>query len=145
MTSRYGSSAPFGQLSLSVVPVIIQVAVRCLLALVVLASALAVASVAAAAPADGAAAARTVQCRGTDDVCRARVSLAGGASNERVVIRLTDTDLRLVSSRPNRSYLRGAYLVSNGRFRLGGSLYTFTLNAVGSIRVGSFLTFTFRD
>lgn len=97
-----------------------------------------------AAEADGAAAARTVQCRGTADLCRARVSLAGGASNERAVIRLTDTDLRLVSVRPNRSYLRGAYLVSNGRFRLGGSQYVFTLNAVGSIRVGAYLVLTFR-
>jgi hypothetical protein len=87
---------------------------------------------------------RTVACRGSGTVCRARVSLAGGASNEQVVIRLTDTDLRLVSVKPNRRYLRGAYLVSNGRFRLGGSQYVFTLNAVGSIRVGSFLIFTFR-
>lgn len=97
-----------------------------------------------AAPADGAAAARTVQCRGTADLCRARVSLAGGASNERVVVQLPDTDLRLVSVRPNRSHLRGAYLVSNGRFRLGGSLFTFTLNAVQSIRVGSYFVLTFR-
>jgi hypothetical protein len=89
-------------------------------------------------------AARTVACRGSANDCRARVSLAGGASNEQVVIRLTDTDLRLVSVKPNRRFLRGAYLVSNGRFRLGGSEYVFTLNAVGSIRVGSYLVFTFR-
>jgi hypothetical protein len=99
---------------------------------------------ASAAPTDGSAAARTIVCRGSDTACRARVSLAGGASNERIVVRLPDTDFRLVSIRPNRSYLRGAYLVSNGRFSLGGSLYTFTLNAVGSIRVGSFLILTFR-
>jgi hypothetical protein len=115
------------------------------LVLVILAISLSAVPAALAASTDGSAVARTVQCRGTGDLCRARVSLAGGASNERVVIRLTDTDLRLVSVRPNRSYLRGAYLVSNGRFRLGGSLYTFTLNAVQSIRVGAFLTFTFRD
>ena len=88
---------------------------------------------------------RTVACRGTATVCRARVSLAGGASNETVVIRLTDTDLRLVSVKPNRRYLRGAYSISNGHFRLGGSEYVFTLNAVGSIRVGAYLTFTFRS
>jgi len=72
------------------------------------------------------------------------VSLPRGASNERVVVRLTDTDLRLVSVKPNRRYLRGAYLVSKGRFRLGGSQYVFTLNAVQAIPVGSYLTLTFR-
>lgn len=88
---------------------------------------------------------RTVTCRGSANVCRARVSLAGGAANERVVIRLTDTNMRLVSVKPNRKYLRGAYLVSKGRFRLGGSEYVFRLNAVQSIPRGSFLVFTFRS
>lgn len=99
---------------------------------------------ASAAPTTDAAALRTVACRGGSHLCRAKVSLAGGASNEQIVVRLTDTDLRLVSIRPNRSYLRGAYLVSGGHFRLGGSEYVFTLNAVQSIRVGSFLFLTFR-
>jgi hypothetical protein len=49
-----------------------------------------------------------VRCRGGADSCRARVDLAGGASDKRVVIRLSDTDLRLVSVRPNRRSLRGA-------------------------------------
>ena len=44
----------------------------------------------------------TVRCRGGGDSCRARVSLAGGASHKRVTIELSDTDLRLVSVRPNR-------------------------------------------
>lgn len=114
------------------------------LALAAAALAFAAGGPALAAPAADAAALRTVACRGGSHVCRARVSLAGGASNERIVIRLTDTDLRLVSVRPNRSYLRGAYLVSGGRFRLGGSEYVFTLNAVQSIRVGSYLFLTFR-
>lgn len=117
---------------------------RCLVTLLVLIAALAGASVASAASTDSTAAARIVKCRGSATACHARVSLAGGASNERIVVRLTDTDLRLVSIRPNRSQLRGAYLVSNGRFRLGGSVYTFTLNAVQSIRVGSFLVLRFR-
>jgi hypothetical protein len=91
-----------------------------------------------------AAAARVVACRGGSNLCRAKVSLAGGASNERVVIRLTDTDLTRVSVRPNRGYLRGAYLITKARFRLGGSQYVFTLNAVRSIPVGSYLFFTFR-
>jgi hypothetical protein len=118
--------------------------VRCLVTLAVLAAALAVASVASAAPATSEAATRIVKCRGSDTACVARVSLAGGASNERVVVRLPDTDFRLVSIRPNRKHLRGAYLVSDGGFRLGGSLYTFRLNAVQSIRVGSYLFLRFR-
>ena len=53
-----------------------------------------------------------VRCRGGANSCRARVSLAGGASNKRVAIELSDTDLRLVSVRPNRGSLRGAYGLS---------------------------------
>lgn len=118
---------------------------RCLVAFLVLVAALAGASLASAASAETAAAARIVKCRGSATACVARVSLAGGASNERIVVRLSDTDFRLVSVRPNRKYLRGAYLVSNGRFRLGGSIYTFRLNAVQSIRVGSYLFLRFRS
>ena len=117
---------------------------RCLIVVLALAAVLAGASAAAGAVGDGAASARIVACRGSDTACVARVSLAGGASNERVVVRLPNTDFRLVSIRPNRKHLRGAYLVSDGRFRLGGSLYTFRLNAVQSIRVGSYLFLRFR-
>jgi hypothetical protein len=118
--------------------------VRYLVVIFTLAVALAAASAAAGAAGEDAAATRIVKCRGSATACVARVSLAGGASNERVVVRLPDTDFRLVSIRPNRKHLRGAYLVSNGRFSLGGSVYTFTLNAVGSIRVGSYLFLRFR-
>ena len=85
-----------------------------------------------------------VRCRGGANVCRARVSLAGGASNKRVTIRLTDNDLRLVSVRPNRRSLRGAYGLANQQLTEGGSGYRFTLNAVQTIRRGSYLTLTFR-
>jgi pimeloyl-ACP methyl ester carboxylesterase len=85
-----------------------------------------------------------VRCRGGGDSCRARVSLAGGASNKRVTIELSDTDLRLVSVRPNRRSLRGAYELSANRLRAGGSEYVFRLNAAQSTRPGSYLVFTFR-
>jgi len=88
--------------------------------------------------------AATVRCRGGPSRCRARVSLAGGASNKRVVIRLSDTDLRLVSVRPNRSSLRGAYGMFANRLRHRGSEFLFRLNAAQSIPRGSHLTFTFR-
>jgi hypothetical protein len=73
------------------------------------------------------------------------VSLAGGASDKKVVIDLTDTDLRLVSVRPNRRSLRGAYGLSDPRLRRGGSQYVVRLGAVQSIRRGAYLTFTFRS
>ena len=86
----------------------------------------------------------TVRCRGGGDSCRARVSLAGGASHKRVTIELSDTDLRLVSVRPNRRRLRGAYGLFDQRLRRGGSEYTFGLNAVQSTPAGSYLVLTFR-
>ena len=85
-----------------------------------------------------------VRCRGGPSLCRARVSLAGGASNKKVVIRLTDTDLRLASVRPNRSSLRGAYGLFGNRLRAGGSEYVFRLNAAQSIPRGSDLLLEFR-
>jgi pimeloyl-ACP methyl ester carboxylesterase len=77
-------------------------------------------------------------------VCRARVGLAGGASNRTVIIRLSDTDLSLSSVQPNRRSLRGAYSLSRRRRRAGGSEYVLVLNADQSIPRGSFLIFTFR-
>jgi pimeloyl-ACP methyl ester carboxylesterase len=103
----------------------------------------AVSPAAAAAPASGAAR-DEVGCRGGASVCRARVSLAGGASNRTVVIRLSDTDLSLSSVRPNRRSLRGAYSLTKGRRRAGGSQYVVVLNADGAIPRDSFLIFTFR-
>ncbi len=85
----------------------------------------------AAAPA-GAAGAQTVRCKGTGDFCGATVSLAGGASNRRVTVNLTDTDFRLVGVRVIPATSRGAFSISHGSFRLGGSQYRFTLNAVRS-------------
>ena len=85
----------------------------------------------------------TVRCRGGAGSCRARVSLAGGASEKRVVIRLSDSDLRLVSVRPNRRSLRGAYGLFGQQLRAGGTEYTFGLNAVQSIPRGAHLTLTF--
>ena len=86
---------------------------------------------------------RVVRCRGGSNSCTARVSLAGGASNEPVVIQLTDDDLRLLSVRPNRPALRGAYSITRQRLRQGGSEYALRLDAVQSIRRGSFLIFRF--
>jgi pimeloyl-ACP methyl ester carboxylesterase len=85
-----------------------------------------------------------VRCRGGAASCRARVSLAGGASNKKLVIDLTDTDLRLVSVRPNRPSLRDAYGLSDPRQRQGSLQYQVTLSAAQSIPRGDDLIFTFR-
>jgi hypothetical protein len=85
-----------------------------------------------------------VNCRGGSSACTARVSLAGGASNERVVIRLPSRGLRLVSVRPSDPSLRGAYSLSDQRERAGGREYVVTLSAVQSIPSGAYLAFTFR-
>ena len=61
-----------------------------------------------------------------------------------MTIELSDTDLRLVSVRPNRPSLRGAYGLFDQRLRRGGSQYVVRLNAVQSIPRGSDLIFTFR-
>jgi hypothetical protein len=84
-----------------------------------------------------------VTCEGGSNSCQARVSIGGGASNRQVVIRLSDTDLRLVSVRPNRGSLRGAYSLTREQFREGGSEYAFTLNAIQAAPRGSQLILTF--
>jgi pimeloyl-ACP methyl ester carboxylesterase len=84
------------------------------------------------------------RCRGGSNFCRARLDLAGGASDKRITIRLSDPHLRLVSVRPNRRSLRGTYGLSEHRLRRGGLRYAVTLDAVQSIPRGSHLTFTFQ-
>jgi hypothetical protein len=86
---------------------------------------------------------QTITCKGSARSCRATVPLAGGASNRKLVIRLTDTNLRLrsITAVPRRS--RSAYLLTGGHYRLRGSEYVITLNAVRSNPKGSHLTLTF--
>ena len=86
---------------------------------------------------------KSITCRGGGDSCAAVISLAGGASNVKLRITLSDTDLKLVSRVVKPSSVRGAYSLSKGSYSLGGSLYTVTLNAVQSIPKGSTLTLRF--
>jgi hypothetical protein len=83
----------------------------------------------ASAPA-GAAGTQTVKCVGTADFCGATVSIAGGASNKVVTINLTDTDFTRVGVRVIPANSKGSFNISKASFRLGGSQYRFTLNAV---------------
>jgi hypothetical protein len=86
---------------------------------------------------------RTVRCQGTRRSCTARVSIAGGASNRRLLIKLTDTNLRLtsVTVAPKRS--RSAYVLTSAHFALGGSEYVVTLNAVKSNPKGAHIVLRF--
>jgi hypothetical protein len=86
---------------------------------------------------------RSVDCEGSEQSCTAVVSLAGGASNERLRVALPGTDLRLISTSVRPHWVQGAYSLSRGRYSLGGSRYTATLNAVQSIPRGARLTLLF--
>lgn len=86
---------------------------------------------------------RQIKCKGGSSSCKAVVSLAGGASRVKLVIALSDTNLKLKSVVAKPKSVKGAYQLSGGRYSLGGSVYTVTLNAVQSIPKGSTLTLTF--
>lgn len=83
------------------------------------------------------------RCLGTEAVCTANVDLDGGASNEKVMVDLPGTQLKLRATTPVPSSLKGAFSASKGRYTTGGSVYQFTLNAVESISNGyASMTFT---
>jgi hypothetical protein len=86
---------------------------------------------AAFAPAAGAAS-KTIRCIGGSDFCGATVPIAGGVSNRVVTINLTDTDFSRVAVRVIPGSSAGAFSISGASFRLGGSQYRFTLNAVSA-------------
>jgi hypothetical protein len=85
----------------------------------------------------------TVRCRGNDSTCLATVGLAGGASNKRLTVELPGTDMKLVAHVVTPHWVSGAYSLSRGRYSLGGSVYTATLNAVQSIPRGAKLKLEF--
>jgi len=86
---------------------------------------------------------RVVRCKGTANGCKAVVSLAGGASNVKLKVQLTDTDFALLKKTVSPKSLKGAYSLTRGKFVQGGSVYTATLNAVQSIGRNGKLTLTF--
>jgi hypothetical protein len=84
-----------------------------------------------------------VKCRGDSSSCTAVVGLTGGASNKRLRIALTDTNFKLVGIVAQPAEVRGAYSLSGGKYSLGGSVFTVTLDAVGSIGKRATLTLKF--
>lgn len=85
----------------------------------------------------------TIKCRGGSSSCSATIGLAGGASNKKLRIELTDTNLKLVGRSVKPKEVKGAYSLSKGSYSLGGSVYNVTLNAVQSIPKGATLTLKF--
>lgn len=85
----------------------------------------------------------TAKCLGGSSSCSATIGLAGGASNKKLRITLSDTNLKLVGVSVKPKEVKGAYSLSKGSYSLGGSLYTVTLNAVQSIPKGATLTLKF--
>ena len=83
-----------------------------------------------AMPASAASSKQKVKCRGTADFCGATVSVAGGASNRQVTVMLSGTNLKLVAVRVIPAKSKGAYSITRASYRLGGSVYRFTLSAV---------------
>jgi hypothetical protein len=82
-------------------------------------------------------------CVGSDTICEATFSMSGGASNERLTVRLPDTNLRLLAVNATPGHVHGAYLLSRGRFSQGGSVYTATLDAVQGMPQNARLILTF--
>ena len=82
-------------------------------------------------------------CVGSDTICEATFSMSGGASNERLTVRMPDTDLRLLAVNANPGHVHGAYLLTRGRFSQGGSVYTATLDAVQGMPQNARLIMTF--
>jgi hypothetical protein len=98
----------------------------------------------AAAPA-GAAGTTNVNCRGGADGCVAVVKIAGGVTNRTVNVRLSDTDFRMVGRRVVPGSSKGKFSTKNGHFSLGGSVFTFTLNAAKSNPGGARIILLFAD
>ena len=99
---------------------------------------------ATAATAQGAGSA-TATCRGTDTSCEATFTLAGGASEKTLNVRLPVAGMRRVAVNATPAHVHGAYLLTRGRFTSGGTVYTATLDAVQSIPRGARLILTFGD
>jgi hypothetical protein len=109
-------------------------------ALAALATTIVMASLTSSAAAAGSA---TATCRGSERLCTATFSLAGGASNKQLRVMLPGTSFVLLSTNATPAFVHGAYRLSAARFSLGGSLYTTILDAVEAIPAGSKLFLTF--
>lgn len=92
--------------------------------------------------ATSAAATRTVACVGAEEACSVKIPLGGGASNERIAVELTGTNMDEPTVDVDPEYA-DSYSIGDPQFTTGGSVYEFTLNAVESIPEGVNMELTF--
>jgi len=101
------------------------------------------ASTAAATTATTAGTAKQVDCVGADEACSVKIPIGGGASNQAYEVALTGTNLGEPTVTPSAADEKGSYEISNAMFTTGGSVYSFTLNAVESLPEGAYITLDF--
>lgn len=89
-----------------------------------------------------AAPAKTLTCMGAEEACSVKVPIGGGASNERIAVELTGTNMDEPTVDIDPEYA-DSYSIGDARFTTGGSVYEFTLNAVESIPEGTVMELTF--
>lgn len=75
----------------------------------------------------------TAVCKGSEQWCTATFSLAGGAANKRLTVKLPNRRLKLVQVIATPTEIDGAYLLGRGRYARGGAAYMTMLNAVASL------------
>ncbi len=85
----------------------------------------------------------TATCVGSDEACSVKIPLAGGASNRPVRVELTGTDFGDPTVTPSSPDLEGAFDIEDAEFTTGGSIYEFSLSAVGSIGDNGYITLDF--
>ncbi len=88
---------------------------------------------------------QVVSCRGTAFSCQARVDIAGGASDRKLIVHLPPHNIQVwlesVTAAPRS--VNGSYALSGGHFAQGHSEYVAHLDAVRSEPRGSHLVLTF--
>ena len=86
---------------------------------------------------------KKVDCMGAEEACSVKIPIGGGASNQAYEVALTGTNLGEPTLTPSEADEEGAYEISDATFTTGGSVYSFTLNAVESLPEGAYITLDF--
>ncbi len=84
-----------------------------------------------------------VNCVGAEEACSAKIGLGGGRSDVVINVELTGTNMGAPTITPSSADLKGAYEIRDATFTTGGSVYSFTLNAVESIPDSGYVTLDF--
>jgi hypothetical protein len=86
---------------------------------------------------------KKVDCMGAEEACSVKIPIGGGASNQAYEVALTGTNLGEPTVTPSEANEEGAYEISDATFTTGGSVYSFTLNAVESLPESAYITLDF--